>query len=745
MRYGITASLVLLLTVLVIVSQSTAYFVTSTQLTDAVREREIDKIKTISNVIESLLERESRQTQALAKMLSSNSALTAAVAQAQLDKSAALDGIVRQVFSGSQLDLLEITDAQEIVIYRAHDAQRTGDRSAVWGVTEALTGTSGIATTIEARGVAVRAIEPLNVNGKTVGTVMTGIFMGDKFMSALSRQAGANLALLSRSKPVSASHAALLDSLDTEAIRRAFEEKIPIYRENATTRVTRVYLPVLIVDEGFVMLAEIDSSTAYQGIQKGTQQLIKYATAILIVSILLGILLVALVMKPLRALRTRAERSVRDLNGNTVNEEHSGNEVTSVVNVLDTLTQSLLARNRELAQAKTAAEAASDAKSQFLSNMSHEIRTPLNGVLGMAELLEATPLSVVQQKYCRAIAASGCTLHDLLSNVLDLAKIEAREVKLENITFDPASLINDIGDAYRELAAGHNSLLTMQIDPAIPRYVSGDPTRLRQVLSNLVGNAIKFTHQGSITLAATMAMREPADTDNSTDKNIADAWVRFRISDTGIGMSEAAMKTLFQPFVQADNSTTRNYGGSGLGLVICKHLVGLMGGTISLQSELGKGTELAFELPLKLPIEPVAAAAPLVMRNKYPVRVLVAEDNAVNQAVIRAMLTSLDATITIVENGAQAVEELHQNRFDIIFLDCQMTVMNGYEAAARMRQEQTQGKRIPIVALTANALADDRQQCLDAGMDDYIAKPVSMIKLRAVLSQWTSVPEIFPH
>ena len=443
MRYGITASLVLLLTVLVIVSQSTAYFVTSTQLTDAVREREIDKIKTISNVIESLLERESRQTQALAKMLSSNSALTAAVAQAQLDKSAALDGIVRQVFSGSQLDLLEITDAQEIVIYRAHDAQRTGDRSAVWGVTEALTGTSGIATTIEARGVAVRAIEPLNVNGKTVGTVMTGIFMGDKFMSALSRQAGANLALLSRSKPVSASHAALLDSLDTEAIRRAFEQKIPIYRENATTRVTRVYLPVLIVDEGFVMLAEIDSSTAYQGIQKGTQQLIKYATAILIVSILLGILLVALVMKPLRALRTRAERSVRDLNGNTVNEEHSGNEVTSVV--------------------------------------------------------------------------------------------------------------------------------------------------------------------------------------------------------------------------------------------------------------------------------------------------------------IRAMLTSLDATITIVENGAQAVEELHQNRFDIIFLDCQMPVMNGYEATARMRQEQTQGKRIPIVALTANALADDRQQCLDAGMDDYIAKPVSMIKLRAVLSQWTSVPEIFPH
>ena len=576
MRYGITASLVLLLTVLVIVSQSTAYFVTSTQLTDAVREREIDKIKTISNVIESLLERESRQTQALAKMLSSNSALTAAVAQAQLDKSAALDGIVRQVFSGSQLDLLEITDAQEIVIYRAHDAQRTGDRSAVWGGTEALTGTSGIATTIEARGVAVRAIEPLNVNGKTVGTVMTGIFMGDKFMSALSRQAGANLALLSRSKPVSASHAALLDSLDTEAIRRAFEEKIPIYRENATTRVTRVYLPVLIVDEGFVMLAEIDSSTAYQGIQKGTQQLIKYATAILIVSILLGILLVALVMKPLRALRTRAERSVRDLNGNTVNEEHSGNEVTSVV------IRAMLTRNRELAQAKTAAEAASDAKSQFLSNMSHEIRTPLNGVLGMAELLEATPLSVVQQKYCRAIAASGCTLHDLLSNVLDLAKIEAREVKLENITFDPASLINDIGDAYRELAAGHNSLLTMQIDPAIPRYVSGDPKRLRQVLSNLVGNAIKFTHQGIITLAATMAMREPADTDNSTDKNIADAWVRFRISDTGIGMSEAAMKTLFHPFVQADNSTTRNYGGSGLGLVICKHLVGLMGGTISL-------------------------------------------------------------------------------------------------------------------------------------------------------------------
>jgi signal transduction histidine kinase len=671
-RYGITASLTALLVMVVLLSQGSAYLTTSEQLRQTVREREIDKVKTLGNIIEQLLQRETTRTRELAKLLASNPTLATAATGNVPSREQLLDDTLKQLFSGRQIDLLEITDASETIVYRAGSNAAVGERSAVWGVTEALTGASGIATTIEAKGVTVRAIEPLRQNGRITGTLMTGIYMNSNYLANLSRQIGANLVLVSRSKPVATSAPGMLESLDATAIREAFEQKIPIYREDAATRVTRVYLPVLIVDEGFVVLAEIDSSAVYKGLEKNRQQMVLSALAILIASVIAGIILVALLMQPLRSLRQRAERSVNKLTGVAPTEERTGNEVTSVVGVLDELTAALLTRNRELAEAKAAAEAASDAKSQFLSNMSHEIRTPLNGVLGMAELLQGTPLSEEQRKYTRAITASGRTLHELLSDILDLAKIEARAVKLEDIAFNPVAMVTDIGDAYRELAANRGTLLTVKIDPTLPAQLAGDPTRLRQVLSNLAGNAVKFTEHGEITVGVYVNDRR--------DRTSGKLWLRFTVRDTGIGIDDAAKARLFQPFTQADSSTTRNFGGTGLGLVICKHLVELMGGDLHLESTLGKGTSLWFDLPFGIPATTAAPAvkAPQSAAATFPVRVLVAEDNAVNKEVIRAMLQRLGATSTIVENGQLAVEAARQATFDLILMDCQMPVLDGY-------------------------------------------------------------------
>ncbi|MBK6981286.1 MAG: response regulator [Betaproteobacteria bacterium] len=390
-----------------------------------------------------------------------------------------------------------------------------------------------------------------------------------------------------------------------------------------------------------------------------------------------------------------------------------------------------------------AAEAANLAKSTFLANMSHEIRTPLNGVLGMAELLQASALDQEQRRYCDAIATSGQLLHDLLGDVLDVAKIEAGRIVMESVGFSPSKLALETADGFRELAGRKATVIATEFDPLLPESVVGDPTRLRQVVTNLVGNAVKFTDGGRITLA--LRRLAPREGDGR-------AWLHFSVRDNGIGMSAEVLEGLFQRFVQADSSTTRRYGGSGLGLAICRHLVELMGGAIHVDSAPGRGTSFSLELPFApasagalAASAPATAAAPAPVMDSAPAaiplretRVLVAEDNAVNQQVIGAMLRRLGMAVTLVEDGEQAVQALQGGRYDLVLMDCQMPVLDGFAAASRIRAAETR-TRIPIIALTANALAEDRQRCLDAGMDDYLPKPVSIAGLSSMLSRWTAV------
>ncbi|AEA70527.1 MULTISPECIES: ATP-binding protein [Pseudomonas] len=471
------------------------------------------------------------------------------------------------------------------------------------------------------------------------------------------------------------------------------------------------------------------------------QQEILFKAAILALFALLFTFLVA------RRLATNLSRPIRDI-GNAVKAIQQGDYSTPlpivddaelgalsrhINNLADGLGQASREQHQAMAQlikTREEAEKANSAKSEFLAMMSHELRTPMNGVLGMLQLLETTRMTDEQHEYTALASESTEHLLKVINDILDFSRIERSALELEHIPFNLAELVSSCAQSFQHSAAQRKLGLDLLVpDDMQALQVQGDPTRIRQILVNLIGNALKFTEQGRVTVQCQW---------QALDHELL--WFTCTVRDSGIGIPAESLERMFDAFQQADNSISRRYGGTGLGLPIARTLAERMGGTLRAQSEEGQGSVFTLEIPLAL-----SRQTPPILAPRLPVgsgdgegrNVLLVEDNPVNQTVVEAMLRSLGFTVSIATDGAQAVRSAESLIFEAILMDCRLPIIDGYEATRQIRQLPGCGE-VPIIALTANALQGDREACLAAGMNDYLAKPFKRNDLQQILQRWVN-------
>ncbi len=393
----------------------------------------------------------------------------------------------------------------------------------------------------------------------------------------------------------------------------------------------------------------------------------------------------------------------------------------------------------ELTRTKKEAIAATEAKALFLANMSHEIRTPMNGIVGMVDILKQTDLTPVQDEYLSIIESSGENLLTIINDILDYSKIEAGGIELEHIPFKLNFELNSVVNMLKIMADKKGLFLKLDIDEMTPDVLVGDPVRLKQIIINLVNNAIKFTEKGGVSISV-----EPQKLNG---KNAV--IIQFKISDTGIGISEEGKNRLFQSFSQVDKSTTRKFGGTGLGLAISKSLSEMMGGEIGVESVVGKGSTFWFTASFEMTSEEKFLES--IQKNFYQndsensfvkhLYILLAEDNKINQKVASVILNKMGHTLDIVNNGKEALERFEQNIYDLIFMDIQMPEMDGMEATKLIREfenRENRTKKIPIIAMTANTMEGDREKYLQIGMNDYVSKPFKSEELISIFNNYIS-------